>query len=76
MDVDPGVHHLCANAQAHLFKHVTELAHFTAEAGHVYYFRIRNVTWHALRLDFDPVDSDQALYMIDPSALSTAHTNK
>jgi hypothetical protein len=43
--VDPGVHHLCANWQAELMVTLgrqVAAAHFTAEPGGVYYFRVRN----------------------------------
>lgn len=76
VSVDPGVHHVCAHAQSRLFSRVTELAHFTAEADRVYYFRIRNFMWQSRRLDFSPVDSDQALYMIGSSDRSAAQLKK
>jgi hypothetical protein len=76
VSVDPGVHHVCAHAQSRLFNQVTELAHFTAEADRVYYFRIRNFMWQSRRLDFSPVDSDQALYMIGSSDRSAAQLKK
>ena len=75
VSVEPGVHHLCANAQAHMFGHVVELAHFTAEAGQVYYFRIRNFMWQTRRLEFEPADSDQALYMISIYPLGISRSN-
>jgi hypothetical protein len=50
------------------------LAHFTAEAGKVYYFRTRAFgdkdQW---LLDLDPVDSDQANYLIASYPLSVSH---
>jgi hypothetical protein len=45
--VDPGEHHLCASWQTSVILgrgHKTAAAHFTAEAGNVYYFRVKN-TW-------------------------------
>ena len=78
--VAPGEHHLCANLQAHALTKsadlavgkMTELAHFTAEAGKIYYFRTRYVTAQFLTMEFGPVDRDQALYMIaaDPRSIS------
>ena len=47
--VDPGTHHLCASWQslAVIGAHDTSAAaHFTAEAGQVYYFRVKNKWLH------------------------------
>ncbi len=74
--VEPGVHHLCTNSQTHMFGPVVELAHFTAEAGQAYYFRIRNFMWQTRRLEFGPTDSDQALYVITSFPLSVSHPAK
>ncbi len=76
VSVEPGEHHVCVNAQAHMFGHVVELAHFTAEAGQVYYFRVRNFMWQTRRLEFGPTDSDQALYMISSYPLSVFNAKK
>lgn len=74
VSVTPGEHHLCIQAQAqHASGKVIELAHFTAEAGNVYYFRIRNFMWEAQRILLEPADSDQAQYMINLYPLSTSH---
>lgn len=76
VSVEPGEHHICVNAQTHLFKGVMEFAHFTAEAGKVYYFRTRDFLWQTRRLEFAPVDSDQARYMIAAYPRSIAHAKK
>ncbi len=70
VSVEPGVHHICANAHSHFLGNVIELAHFTAEAGHIYYYRTRSFMWQTRRLEFAPVDSDQGLYMIGSSPAS------
>ncbi len=69
VSVEPGDHHVCANVQSNSsVGHLIALAHFTAEAGNVYYFRTR--FFGGLPepappfVDLDPVDSDQAKYMI------------
>ena len=69
--VAPGEHHVCVHRQTH-FADMTELAHFTAEAGKTYYFRMRYIDPKAAALLFGPVDRDQALYMIasDPRSIS------
>jgi hypothetical protein len=43
----------------------TELAHFRAEAGKVYYYRTRLVMSRAVELlELDPIDSDQGRYLV------------
>jgi hypothetical protein len=50
------------------------LAHFTAAAGNVYYFRTRGfMSGNQLLLDLDRVDSDQAKYFISSYPLSVSH---
>jgi len=76
VSVDAGEHHLCVNPQSH-FASATRyvaLAHFTAEAGKVYYFRTRKLGGRDYpALDFVPVDSDQAEYLIAAYPLSVSH---
>jgi hypothetical protein len=76
VSVEPGEHHVCANRQAHFAEanQMVALAHFTAEAGKVYYFRTRTFgdQTQAL-LDLDAVDSDQAQYLIASYPLSVSH---
>lgn len=40
-DIDPGEHHLCANAESKKSAKFTALYGFTAEAGKAYYFRVQ-----------------------------------
>lgn len=74
--VEAGEHHLCANPQSH-FASVTRfvaLAHFTAEPGKTYYFRTRTLGGKDNpSFDLDPVDSDQAEYLIASYPLSVSH---
>jgi hypothetical protein len=75
--VEPGEHHVCANVQS--FRgHPVELAHFTAEAGQVYYFNARVVYGEAAdaNLFFAPVDTDQAKYLIAAFPLSVSTPKK
>ncbi len=76
VSVDPGEHHVCANRQSH-FAYISQmvaLAHFTAEAGKVYYFRTRSFgDKNQVLIDLDPVDSDQANYLIASYPLSVSH---
>jgi hypothetical protein len=66
VSVEPGEHHLCAAPGP-----ITAFAHLTAEAGKTYYFRTRGFsTSTQLLFDFDPIDSDQAKYLIASFPLS------
>jgi len=77
LSVEPGEHHVCANVQSNSsVGHLLALAHFTAEPGKAYYFRTRFLdgpSWRSPYVDLDPVDSDQAKYMIDSFPLSLSH---
>jgi hypothetical protein len=68
ISVDPGEHHLCAKSHSIYVPGHLVFAHFTAEAGKVYYFRARPFLMQTesdqTMLDLDPVDSDQARYLI------------
>jgi uncharacterized protein DUF2846 len=77
MSVEPGEHHVCANRQSHfaVANQMVALAHFTAEAGKVYYFRARTFGGRDQAiLDLDPIDSDQAHYLIASYPLSVFHS--
>ena len=79
--VDPGVHHLCASWQTAVILgkgHMTAAAHFTADAGGVYYFEAKNtfinVENQAIAdTTLTPLDSDQGQILVDQFALSTSH---
>ena len=76
VSVAAGEHHLCANPQSRFaaVNRVVALAHFTAEPGKVYYFRTRTVGDRDNPMfDLDPVDSDQAEYLIAAFPLSVSH---
>jgi len=77
VSVDPGEHHVCANAQS--FRgHPLGLVHFTAEAGKVYYFDARVMYGAVSDLYFflGAVDSDQAIHLIDSLPLSVSTPKK
>jgi hypothetical protein len=77
--VAPGEHHLCASWQKGQFKAVT---HFSAEAGNVYYFRVRNYARdyvpHTLpqSIDLAPLDSDESLLLTSTFPLRTFRLKK
>jgi len=73
--VDPGEHHLCANVQsASSVGTIVALAHIKAMPGESYYFRTRFLaginSMYALPpyLSFEPVDSDEGIYLIETIA--------
>ncbi len=77
--VDPGEHHLCANWQTSVILgrgHKTAAAHFTAEAGNIYYFRVKN-TWSldvgAAGIALNPLDSDQGQLLMSKYSPATSH---
>jgi hypothetical protein len=79
VSVEVGEHHLCANLQSRFaaVNRYFALAHFTAEAGKVYYFRTRSLGGNDNPVfDFDPVDSDQAEYLIAAYPLSVSHPKR
>ena len=73
--VEPGEHHFCANPQSRFTSgRPVALAHLTAEAGKVYYFRTRAFgSENQWLFDFDPIDSDHAKYLIATYPLSISH---
>jgi hypothetical protein len=76
MSVEPGEHHVCAQPQSHFpgTPRFVGLAHFTAEPGKTYYFRTRVFgDKDNPFFDLDPIDSDQAEYLITAFPLSVSH---
>ena len=72
--LEPGEHHICVNLDSDLLGKPVEFAHFTAEAGKVYYFRSRYLSGGNLLLA--PVDSDEAKYQIATFPLSVGKPKK
>jgi hypothetical protein len=77
--VDPGERHLCASWQAAVVVRQglkTAAAHFMANAGGVYYFRVKN-TWTrdlgVAGISLEPLDSDEGLLLVNRFSLSTFH---
>lgn len=82
--VDPGENHLCTNWQS-ILKRLSEqhsLTSFTAEAGKTYFFRVQthvesegggSQVWY---IDLQPVNIDEAQYLIATSPLSMAQQKK
>jgi Protein of unknown function (DUF2846) len=82
LTVEPGEHHLCAEWQSAVLVNASRqsaAAHFTAEAGQVYYFRAQNFYWKesgAANMKLGPVDSDEAQLLMTRFGFSTSHPNK
>ena len=82
VSIDPGEHHVCANVQSNFSAGVVlTLAHFTAEPGKVYYFRTRFFAVGGIGsappyVNLDPVDSDEARYLIASFPLSVSQPKK
>ena len=77
--VEPGEHHLCTNWQSHFerMSRVVGLAHFTAEAGKVYFFRTRVIGYGGPTFfDFEPIDSDLGKLFIASIPMSVSHPKK
>jgi hypothetical protein len=76
--VEPGEHHLCTNWQSFFAgsKKPVGLANLIAEAGKVYYFRIRVLALNQVAIDLDPVNTDQGQYLVAASRMSESHPKK
>jgi len=81
--VDPGEHHVCASWQGTVgaFYQRREAAlHFTAEAGHNYYFRARDLydpkTQKTAVVLLKSLDSDEAQLLISQFSFSTSNPKK
>lgn len=73
--VGPGEHHLCAKLQSDsaVGAGLVALAHFTAEAGKIYYFRTRLLEQN---FDIDPIDSDMGRFYVATLPLSVSQPKK
>lgn len=77
VSVDPGEHHLCASWQSWIgfgMRETGAAAHFTAEPGQTYYFRVKN-TWlrehRGAHVELTPVDSDEGQLLASRYAFSS-----
>ena len=78
VSVAPGEHHLCAKMQSAFLPKDIELAHMTAEAGKVYYYRTRifDSKYGPIYLFLTPVDSDEGKYLVASYPLAKARVRK
>lgn len=77
--VDFGVHHLCASWQsAGLLGHKKSWIPFTAAAGGVYYFVVKNVWWqnHTGGMSLESVGSDQGQALANSFLFSTSQVKQ
>jgi hypothetical protein len=74
--VAPGDHHVCTALQSSFFQGV-EVTHFNAEPGKSYFFRTRLFAYQTNGLlEFAPIDSDEADYLISLYPMATATAKK
>jgi hypothetical protein len=77
VSVEPGEHHVCVMLQSSLVAQRVELAHFTAEADKIYYYRTRLIMSRSVEmLELTPIDSDQGKYLIASFPLSLSGPKK
>ncbi len=79
VSVAPGEHHVCENVKSgfSVLGRLVELAHFTAAAGKVYYFRARLfIGENQPFLLLEPVDRDQGEYLIASYPLSVSRPKR
>jgi hypothetical protein len=81
--VDPGLHHLCGGWQKNVVLFTTGVpttaaTHFTAEAGHTYYFLMKDKRnkLDGLSVRLTLLDSDEAPILMRKFALSVSHPEK
>jgi hypothetical protein len=77
--VDPGEHHLCASTRVFPFTGIpVTLAHLVAEPGKTYFYRTNVIYWKDVPayLNLEPVDSDEAKFLIESHPLATATVKK
>jgi Protein of unknown function (DUF2846) len=78
--VEPGEHHLCAIWQAGGLNpdYGAAAAHFTAVAGHTYYFRAQNISGRdgTEIIELGPVHSDEAQLLIQRYAFNSSSVKK
>jgi hypothetical protein len=77
VSVDPGEHYLCVELQTSILSQRVELAHFTAEADKVYYFRTRLLLSRSIELlELAAIDSDQGKYLVATFPLGISSVKK
>jgi len=77
VSIEPGEHHLCASMwYSRVDQHVV-LAHLTAEPGKVYYYRLGIIETRSLSdWKLDPIDSDEAMFLVSSYPLSVSTPKK
>jgi hypothetical protein len=77
VSVEPGEHHVCVMLQSSHVAQRVELAHFTAQADKVYYYRTRLILSRGIDLlDLNAIDSDQGRYLIASFPVSVSSPKK
>jgi hypothetical protein len=77
VSIEPGDHHLCASVwYSRVDQHVV-LAHLTAEPGKVYYYRLGIIETRSLSdWKLEPIDSDEAMFLVSSFPLSVSTPKK
>lgn len=77
ISIDAGQHHICASLQTSLYQPRIELAPLSAEAGKTYYYRTRlDISRQAELLELEPINSDEARYLLTAYPMSTFTAKK
>lgn len=80
VSVAPGKHHLCVSVQSSKSQldRLLQLSPFTAEAGKIYYFRIRFLVsvYMPPHLSLDSINDDQGKYLVALLPRSISHLKK
>ena len=73
VSLEPGEHHVCVKLGSQSSPHSLALAHFTADPGKVYYYRVRPFLAKDELLTIDPIDDDEGRYLVSIYPLCASH---
>ena len=77
VSIDPGERHVCAALQYYREAKLVAVTHLKVEAGKTYFYRARLVALGDPQyLELEPVDSDEAEYLIANYPLSVSRPHK
>jgi len=77
ISVNPGEHHLCASwpsSAGFTDGHKSAALQFTAAAGNIYFFLVRDHIVAQAGMEFLPLDSDEAQLLMSKFAFSTSRS--
>lgn len=78
IDIEPGVHHLCASWQGLMGRNQVDLAPLTAEPGKVYYFsaKVSVESKSSVAFCMSQLNDDQSKYRLEVSRRSTSNVRR